>query len=1163
MASSPAEGVSIRTIRLKVLYTFDVEQKDNHLARWPHSMEVQTAFVDDVNQIGVIDLRTCLEAVTTASPELATHPENDYTVYAYDYSEPDTPLVGQGLLSRAFGADQGQGAGNDNDSMVTGKITKNVMGLFSKNAQEMLEVRLRLTPVSTFSQTRYRSGSVSSQDGIRPQWSNSSLTQAMPSATSPVDTSGLEAMQRMLTRENMQNSGPISRPGTPNASQSLNAPARQAGPLSRPSSRAGMRQPSHARRDSFNSGYYSGDDIVEEGTARKRAKITKVDWPTKSDLNIERQPESLRVAASIASSVRLHRPIALNPATAGQAGVSSEEPVRPPTPIPVNKSGKPRGRPGRPRKNPISNLVHGAQIRGSSPNLESAPQPELLNVPITSPEDTRARSVSSTPANIPSSPPVMPEQQHSVITSPALPPMADHGHDSGFMSENFDELFGDDQTLHFGDFIVDKPDGQGDHETGWERHNNATAMYPSVFEDGNELEDHPTIQTKSNMVPPAPPALSRPLARAQSYTPAPRTNMSSPRLAPAPIPRARQIMEEQRDQQRMKTLAPAPVPKSDPPSRAFQRSQTWAPDSDAVMSDAPTSEESRAKAASRKKVGKEQTKARLEAAIANGEMPPFCDNCGSIETPAWRRAYAKTFKCNWDDVETSLDTGECCYKEILEHNPDGSVKAFRGYKVERRAGDEADQWVSILLCNPCGLWFHKQKCPRPPEKWQKKDPKERGKRKRNSNSSKLPKKANGTLNPKSDAQTPASDDSSPADTATEAPDVDENENEASNNGDFMADDVEPQLPPMLRTLRASSADPGPRGLQASFRPRGPSRQIQSSPGQAHGSEGVPIEIDLTPKPVRRQLFPSPDKVQVRSDPLPATSSFNATTHPHLPAFVRRSPRLNKTRDAFELSAGGVEVAVDGKENVAPVQAPAIMDDGLADLFEEGPVDVELPPMTPTPKRRSERLLLKTPSKTPQRQFGAGLSPNAELHPSFRTPKAKSAGHPALTALLGTVHKDVLEMTPFSRSIHEALTSDLPPPMDLSEEEKALLRGSSKRNTPNKALSFDFPDLPSLKNSSPVSHEQLLNFNFSELTTDHLNSDCPDPFHANATMPSSPPPGLFSFLDTDEHILWEGMLSADGTPLDGQSAFADSHTEGAKATKLPHPVRRSPRKQQPE
>lgn len=698
MATSPGDGVSIRTIRLKVLYTFDAEQKDNHLARWPQPLEVQTAFVDETNQIGVIDLRTCLEAVTTASPELTTHLENDYTVYAYDYSEPDTPLVGQGLLTTQM--NQGQDAGSENEAMVTGRITKNVMGLFSKNAQETLEVKLRLTPVAAFVQSRYRSGSISSQDGIRPQWGVGPASQSLPRSASPVDIAGIEAMQRILNGESTQAPGVGSRPGTPNGSHSFNGPTRQPTNQSRPSSRAGMKQNSHVRRDSIPSGYYSGDENTEEGPARKRAKTTKVDWPTKSNFNIERQPESLRVAASTASSVRLHRPIAINPVTALQLGMPVEESVRPPTPIPASKTGKPRGRPGRPRKNPPSGLVHGSQIRDSSPAIDSVPRPELLSVPITSPEDTRARSVSSTPANIPSSPPVMPEHHHPAITSPALPPLMDPAHDSGFMSGNLDDFFADGQLLHFADFIVDKPDEQdSDGTSNGQQHLDMAALYPGVFDEGNDVEEPPVAPSRAPMVPPPLPAPPRTFSRAQSYTPAPRVSMSSPRLAPAPIPRARQIMEEQRDQQRAKALAPGPGMRSDPAPRMLHRSQTWGPDSDALMSDAATLEEARAKAASRKKVGKEQTKARLEAAIANGEMPPFCDNCGSIETPAWRRAYVKVFTCAWEAVETSLDQGECCYKEVLDHHPDGSVKSFRGYKVEKRPGDEADDWVSITLCN--------------------------------------------------------------------------------------------------------------------------------------------------------------------------------------------------------------------------------------------------------------------------------------------------------------------------------------------------------------------------------------------------------------------------------------------------------------------------------
>lgn len=453
----------------------------------------------------------------------------------------------------------------------------------------------------------------------------------------------------------------------------------------------------------------------------------------------------------------------------------------------------------------------------------------------------------------------------------------------------------------------------------------------------------------------------------------------------------------------------------------------------------------------------------------------------------------------------------------------------------------------------CGLWFHKQKCLRPREKWQKKDPREKGKRKRSSDPSKPTKKVNGNCDFKTDAQTPASDNSSPA---TDTADPEEHDTEALPNEDSTPDGTEPQLPPIPHTFRAHSAGPGPRGLQARTRHRASERQVQSSPGQSHEPEVLPIEIDLTPKPVRRQLFPSPDKVQVRSDPGPTMSSTGVPTH--LPAFVRRSPRLHKkSRDVFAMSAGAVAVAVGGKENAAPT--PAVLDDGLNDLFEEGTADVELPPMTPTPKRRSERLLLKTPSKTPQRQFGNEISSNAEPNPNFRTPRPKQMTHPCLAALLGTTQKAVEEMTPFSRSIHAALTSDHPLDMNfgLPEEYKAI---DVKKNTPNKLHAFDFPDLPSLKNSSPMASDQLINFNFSEMTTDQLNSDFNDPF-ANGVMPSSPPPGLFSHLHDEMGMnidaIWDNLVDADGAH---QSSYPDPEALAVK-TASPQGVRRSPRRQQ--
>lgn len=60
------DGITVRPMRLKVLYTFDNENKTNCLARWPHVLDLQTAFLDEETQIGVIELKTCIQAIVSA-----------------------------------------------------------------------------------------------------------------------------------------------------------------------------------------------------------------------------------------------------------------------------------------------------------------------------------------------------------------------------------------------------------------------------------------------------------------------------------------------------------------------------------------------------------------------------------------------------------------------------------------------------------------------------------------------------------------------------------------------------------------------------------------------------------------------------------------------------------------------------------------------------------------------------------------------------------------------------------------------------------------------------------------------------------------------------------------------------------------------------------------
>ncbi len=501
------------------------------------------------------------------------------------------------------------------------------------------------------------------------------------------------------------NSRPGSRSGTPSLVQNFNAAPRQSfnnasRPASRASVRAGTQPVSHKRRDSFNSGYYSGDEIqMEEGPSKKRAKVTQVGAPSRSDLNIERQPESLRMAASTASSVRVHRPVALHPALNNlQVGNLTEEPVRPPTPIPGAK--KPLNR--RHQTEPSGLRRQGSQQYPSSDIYHNGYLPrDAVGSLATSPEVFRGASVSSTPANIPSSPPVM-MNYTSVPSSPLLPAPLNEQPDSGFMSAFDDVPAAENESFFAGLFQSHDDDGHQPQSTMDQSAAATTGMHNQfmpVFEDGNNAEQDPS---QVALPPPPKPAnqyasSKQPLSRAQSSRPASRPGMSSPKLAPAPYPRARQLEEEMSVQSAL-----PPVASSDPAVRQLHRSNTWAGDmSDVPMSDAPTGEGGRTKSVSSKKVGREQTKARLENALASGEMPPYCDNCGTIDTPAWRRVFARMLPGHlYESLELWPESpGAFVWKKVVEEGEDGSIITFRAYKLSKRPEDKGDEWTNVTLCN--------------------------------------------------------------------------------------------------------------------------------------------------------------------------------------------------------------------------------------------------------------------------------------------------------------------------------------------------------------------------------------------------------------------------------------------------------------------------------
>ncbi|PNY25315.1 Uncharacterized protein TCAP_04731 [Tolypocladium capitatum] len=388
-------GLQVRPMGLKVHYTFDRDAKVNCLARYPHTLHVQAIPIDETTAIGLVDLRACLHAVIECSPELAGQ-DCDYTIYAVDYSEADTPLVGQGMLSWALEALRGDVMAQQS-KMVTGRVTRNLLAVFGGGNRETLEVKLKL---SASAKGVRRHGHHDSMDIQHSQPMERSMDQQvgehmnqhvhphmerpMEMATTPTGTSEWnsfiqsnphfghadqvarvaspalsQGMSQALshgppTMANGQDSfGQPAPQSMPPASQevqrvaptlveltdSSNTAATSSRPSSRASNRPSRKKPPTGRprgrpRKRPADGNTSGYEDVTEGeeAPNKRAKPTKVDSKSAPNPFSAAAPESLRVAASTSGSLRSFRPVGAN--NEAVPGNHLQEVPRAPTPVP-------------------------------------------------------------------------------------------------------------------------------------------------------------------------------------------------------------------------------------------------------------------------------------------------------------------------------------------------------------------------------------------------------------------------------------------------------------------------------------------------------------------------------------------------------------------------------------------------------------------------------------------------------------------------------------------------------------------------------------------------------------------------------------------------------------------------------------------------------------
>lgn len=778
---------------VKVLYTFDDQNKTNCLARWPQVLQIRTVAMDETASIGVIELKTCIQAIVQCSPELVAKLGQDYTVYAYDYSEYDNPLVGQGMLSWALAAASPtpNAPAHKSQQLITGRVCKNIQGLFSNGVAETLEVKLRLVQVPTVLQSEYLTSMEKYRElsKVMPpgfdhnEWfsflqSNPNIAQMASKISGPVSTNSnqregfsMEVVNQLLSPSLTHNStDPFNNPQSSELGPSEGGePVPENGrkftqKSSRPSSRASVKRPYKRRVKAVvtggnTSGYEEGTDGDDGPTAKKRAKITKADWSSKSSFGST--SESLRVTASTAGSLRLFRPIAVAPASTPTAGGHLQEIPRAPTPVPGLTSHAPNrdrahSQSGLRRDSIASQYMDPQQRQYNSPYQQHATTPESqeqirlsIESAMTSPEGNDSQA--DTPPEFGSSPPVLrtasPHQFSPVPSSPILPQMPRT--DSGFMSGELNELFDEDDELR----PVQEQDITVTKKYNRRKTNYRPAPPKPEIHHGFAIEEvtpGPPELLPTKILPrnPRPVRAQAPTLRAESTTaddgsgfPEPKTQIVNPSQisgtpeallampSPAVIAETQPALAESHNSPLECLELPDSIPDAPlrppsitrPASRMLSRTasvgsltlptvaasdplpplnlHSEAPHPVTDMP-APSDQLERTIIVSAGTIAKKNAiRQKLEKAIANGEMPPFCSNCGAIETPAWRKAFTQEFKGDPGYHEYSDEPGRVTAIDILERDQMGRPTAFKILKKYLAPGEDKLAFTEVMLCN--------------------------------------------------------------------------------------------------------------------------------------------------------------------------------------------------------------------------------------------------------------------------------------------------------------------------------------------------------------------------------------------------------------------------------------------------------------------------------
>ncbi|KAI0914215.1 hypothetical protein F4823DRAFT_558227 [Ustulina deusta] len=1199
-------GPQVRPMSLKVHYTFDKDNQERCLARWPHILHIQTVPVDG-QTIGVVDLGLCLQAISQCSPELAGDEEKDYSIYAFDYSEPDTPLVGQGLLSRGLS----QAPEPQEPKLVTGRVTKNLLAIFGNGIKETLEVKLKLTAISKIPRNEPMSrphsaaaplpnlavsSSALSDNG---EWgsfvqSHPGLGQRQPLPPTNLPTLAPAPVRPYHSSFEARSDGPqyypplqpapSSRPGsvgpgskernTPSFRQTPPlAPARQSSTMeetaqsqpiikpakpqtqSRPNSRASSRPPTGRPRgrprkrplasEGNTSGYEDGTDGDDAPSrTKKRAMTTKVE--RSSTAAFGSAPESLRVAASTAGSIRNFRPVA----PAGDVPTRShlqEEGPRAPTPVPEPRFlGHTQSRP-----TTQSNLRRQSLTLQPLEDMSNHCYPDLnrsISQDARSPMDSVAPSPFSdepSPADISSSPPVPRSALYSIQSSPApsspiLPPMRPpvEQPDSGFMSGGLeDNRLDDDSSNKKTAAAPNAPVPAPAVAKAKPRRSRAKKQEPKpqqILHIHTETPGPPELLPQTSIYNPPRPQGSR--KRSNVGTPiATETlaidsvNTTVPEMMEVvetgiteeqPMPSAEQIqsamppqidfdalqaaLEYPGNQQFLDTLdidvnsfspvvdtpqgndiphpdtlhegkmeppavpTPALEPSLEPELPAVPASDPILPQLSQSMlmsggphpqTDAVDGMESRM---NKNYVKRQAIKQKLEEAVALGEMPSFCSNCGALQTPTWRKIWKQERRGVPAYHEYSEKPGHVTAINVLERDDGGNPTLYEVIKKSLGPTDDKSLWIETILCNPCGIWFSKWKAHRPPEKWEKDEQRLTQTRKKRaagggtSRSRKGRAKSDGQMNLTSEACLPTDPigpldaPQSPKESSAAMLNVDQAEN-VSEKGSG-------------RNRKRTTTEPKDQG------------STHSHTSRASGTAMSPIDLDGELGATRRLLFPSPRKNGEQK--ILGEVAVN---------IVQTGPRLVEITDREMIE----------KKNSRPRdQTPEPHGSDFADLFGPTPQPSTPPPKgvssgpfkTPTRPTPSHRPVTRSVSRS-MRSTRSFASPSQGL--LERTPTRTPSRTPRKTPRSAFLSSGMRRRSPRHLFPSEAMgESGLGTPLTQSINEMFSNADDLGMAGLSRGYELDFSSLPHIDNIDQ--HSELPHFDFATLLA------------TDALLPSSPP-----------------------------------------------------------